>query len=81
MDGDNSIDGLSFEEALKRLEGIVHRLEAGEASLEDSINLYAEGETLKKHCEAKLAAAQAKIEKIQLGGDGKPTGLAPFDAG
>src|SRR3546814_6901299 len=57
---------LSFEDALKRLEAIVHRLEAGEAGLEESINLYSQGEALKKHCEAKLMTAQARIEKIQL---------------
>ena len=34
---------LSFEAALKQLETIVHRLESGEASLEDSINLYTQG--------------------------------------
>jgi exodeoxyribonuclease VII small subunit len=82
MDGDrNAIDELSFEEALKRLEAIVHRLETGEASLEDSIDLYAQGEALKGHCQAKLASAQARIERIQLGPDGKPSGVQPFDAG
>lgn len=77
---DGGIDGLTFEEALGRLEKIVHRLEAGEASLEESIDLYNEGARLKAHCEAKLASAQARIEKIQLGADGQPSGLAPFDA-
>src|SRR3546814_20713198 len=68
MDGDpTAIDALSFEEALRRLEEIVHRLEAGEASLEDSIGLYTQGEALKAHCQAKLASAQARIERIQLG--------------
>lgn len=82
MNGDAAaIESLSFEEALKRLEAIVHRLEAGEASLEDSIDLYAQGEALRAHCSAKLAAAQARIEKIQLGPDGKPSGTQPFDAG
>lgn len=81
MDGDDAtaIDTLSFEDALKRLEAIVHRLEAGEAGLEESINLYSQGEALKKHCEAKLMTAQARIEKIQLGSDGKPIGLQPLD--
>ena len=73
-------EDLSFEEALARLETIVKRRENGDASLEDSIALYTEGDRLKKHCEAKLASAQARIEKIQLGADGQPSGLAPFDA-
>jgi exodeoxyribonuclease VII small subunit len=75
------ITELSFEDALKRLEAIVHRLESGEASLDESITLYAEGDALRKQCEARLQAAQARIDKISLGADGKPTGTQPFDAG
>ena len=74
-----TIADLSFEDALKRLEAIVHRLESGDASLDESINLYAEGDALRGQCEARLASAQARIEKITLGADGKPTGLQPFD--
>ena len=75
------ITELSFEDALKRLEAIVHRLESGEASLDESISLYAEGDMLRKQCEARLQAAQARIDRISLGADGKPTGVQPFDAG
>ena len=71
---------LSFEAALARLETIVHRLEAGDASLEESIDIYTEGQRLKAHCEAKLAGASARIERIQLGAGGQPTGTTPFDA-
>jgi exodeoxyribonuclease VII small subunit len=70
---------LSFEEALKRLETIVHRLESGEASLEDSIGLYTEGQTLKAHCEAKLADATARIEAIQQNDAGEAIGTRRFD--
>ena len=38
---------LSFEDALSRLEGIVSRLESGQAPLEESIALYEEGARLK----------------------------------
>jgi len=75
----DSIGDLSFEDALKRLEAIVHRLESGEASLDESIRLYGEGDALKQQCEARLQSAQAKIERIVAGADGKPTGTAPFD--
>ena len=34
---------LSFEEAIKRLETIVHRLEAGNIPLEESLKLFEEG--------------------------------------
>lgn len=70
---------LSFEDALKRLEAIVHRLESGDAALEESINLYTEGDRLRAQCEARLKDAQMKIEKISLGADDKPQGLVPFD--
>lgn len=73
------LDTLSFEDALKRLETIVQRLEGGEASLEDSITLYTEGQALKAHCEAKLASASARIEAIQQNDAGDATGTRPFD--
>lgn len=60
------IAGLSFEQALEALEGIVRRLEAGNVGLEESIDIYTRGNLLRKHCEAKLATAQARIEKITL---------------
>ena len=69
---------LSFEAALKRLEEIVRKLESGEASLDEAIDLYNEGDRLKQQCEARLQAAQAKIEQIQFGRDGAPSGTAPF---
>ena len=73
------ISELSFEAALKRLEEIVRRLESGEASLDESIELYGEGDRLKQQCEARLQAAQARIDKIQLGRDGQPAGTTAFD--
>lgn len=69
---------LSFEAALKRLEEIVRKLESGEASLDEAIALYGEGDRLKQQCEARLAAAQARIEQIQFDAGGRPTGTAPF---
>ena len=75
------IDGLSFEAALAELDGIVRSLEQGQAPLDESIELYQRGDRLKRHCEARLKAAQARIEKISLGPDGKPAGTSAFDAG
>jgi len=75
----DDIAKLSFEEALKALEDIVTRLESGEISLEDSIETYTRGTLLKRHCESKLKAAQAKIEKITLNEKGEVTGTVPFD--
>jgi len=81
MSDDLPISDLSFEDALKRLEAIVHRLESGEASLDESIKLYAEGDQLRGQCEKRLQDAQARIEKISLGPDGSPRGTQAFDAG
>ncbi len=67
---DKPIKDLSFEEALEELEGIVEKLEAGDAPLEQSITIYQRGAQLKAHCESKLKNAQLKVEKIVLDGQG-----------
>ena len=74
------IAGMSFEDALKALEDVVRKLETGEVPLDESIGLYERGEALRQHCQARLDAAQARIEKIVAGPDGKATGTVPFDA-
>jgi exodeoxyribonuclease VII small subunit len=78
---DETISQLSFEEALKRLEAIVHQLESGDASLEDSIKLYTEGQQLKALCARKLADATARIEAITTDAAGNAVGTTAFDAG
>ena len=74
-----AVSGMSFEAALKELEGIVSRLEQGEVDLEDSIALYERGQALKNHCEAKLKAAEGRLEKIVLGAGGKPVASESLD--
>lgn len=54
----------AFESALERLEEITGQLESGEASLEQSIELYTEGLQLAKDCHQKLDAAEKKIKII-----------------
>ncbi|HWJ58704.1 MAG TPA: exodeoxyribonuclease VII small subunit [Sphingomicrobium sp.] len=78
---EKDVSQLSFESALKRLEEIVRTLEKGEAPLDQSIELYQEGDRLKRHCEARLREAQMRIEQIALSSDGQPAGVKPFDAG
>lgn len=72
------VETLSFEAALAELEGIVRDLETGKAALEDSINAYERGVQLRTYCEKKLQEAQAKIEKITVGANGK-IGTTPLD--
>ena len=73
------IAAMTFEDALKALEDVVRRLETGEVPLDDSISLYERGEALRKHCQARLDAASARIERIVAGPDGKAAGTRPFD--
>lgn len=68
----DSIENLSFEEALKALEDIVNKLETGQASLEDSVLLYEKGAKLKEHCSAKLKAAELKIQEMTAENELKP---------
>ncbi|MEY4671021.1 MAG: hypothetical protein RLZZ415_900 [Pseudomonadota bacterium] len=80
MSEDNSdITALSFEDALRALEDIVRKLEGGEVPLDSSIALYERGEKLRQHCQARLDAAQLKIEQIIAGADGQAAGTRPFD--
>lgn len=76
----DDIGSLSFEDALRALETIVRQLESGDVPLEDSISLYEKGDRLRQHCQKRLDAAQARIERIVAGPDGSPTGTQPFDA-
>ena len=78
---DNPIESLSFEDALKELERIVSRLESGDASLDESIQLYERGDKLRQRCAERLDAAQARIEAIRLDAEGRPVGTRPFAAG
>jgi len=73
------VGSLSFEAALKQLEEIVTKLERGDVPLEESIAIYERGEALKKHCEALLARAEERVEKIRSQ-EGKAIGLEPLDA-
>jgi exodeoxyribonuclease VII small subunit len=70
---------MNFEDALRALEDVVRKLESGEVPLDESITLYERGEQLRKLCQARLDAAQARIERIVAGPDGAVTGLQPFD--
>lgn len=64
------IAAMSFEDALAELERIVRQLEEGRGKLDDSIAAYERGTALRRHCEAKLRDAQAKIERITVAGNG-----------
>ncbi|MGL4312219.1 MAG: exodeoxyribonuclease VII small subunit [Paracoccaceae bacterium] len=70
---------MSFEEALAELEGVVKKLESGNVPLEDSIALYERGAALRKHCDAKLKAAEERVEMIRLAEGGQVAGTTPVE--
>ena len=70
MSEKTDISALSFEDALAALEAIVRNLESGQQKLEDAISAYERGAALKKHCEAKLAEAEARVQAIVARADG-----------
>lgn len=73
------VDEMSFEEAMKELDGVVQQLERGDVALEASIALYERGAALKKRCETLLKSAEEKVAAITTDADGNPTGLKPVD--
>ncbi|GAA4028930.1 exodeoxyribonuclease VII small subunit [Arthrobacter methylotrophus] len=56
-----NLDALSYEEAREQLMGVVGRLEAGGASLEESLALWERGEALAKRCEEWLEGARRRL--------------------
>ncbi len=73
------LSAMPFEKAMQELERIVAELEKGSVSLDDSVRLYARGKALQDRCEKLLAEAEARVEKITLGENGAPRGVAPLD--
>lgn len=61
-----SVDGLTFEQALKELQQIVEVLEgdAEPRALEDALNLFERGQALVTRCGALLEQAQLKVQKL-----------------
>jgi exodeoxyribonuclease VII small subunit len=53
-----------FEEALKRLQGLVERLEHGDLPLEQAMESFAEGMQLVQFCHKKLEEAEEKVQTL-----------------
>ena len=70
---------LSFEDALKRLEEIVHSLEEGDIGLNESLDRYEEGIKLLRQSYELLQRAERRIELLSgVDADGNPI-TQPFD--
>ena len=57
--------GLPFEDALKKLEGVVEAMESGDLPLETLLAKYEEGARLVGICQEKLAEAELKIQQLE----------------
>jgi exodeoxyribonuclease VII small subunit len=56
----------SYEAAAARVEEIIRRLDSGEASLDETLQLVSEGKTLIELCATQLAAVGDALEELRL---------------
>jgi len=66
---DKKVEEMTYEEAVKRLEEIVSRLEDGEIPLEESLNNFQEGIALSRYCREKLAEIEYRVEYLLKNGE------------
>ncbi|MGD0746056.1 MAG: exodeoxyribonuclease VII small subunit [Verrucomicrobiota bacterium] len=76
--GDAAKSNPPFEEALKKLEGVVEAMETDELPLEALLSKYEEGTRLVKICQEKLAEAELKIQQLEKNAAGELK-LKPLD--
>ena len=57
---------LSYEQASARVEEIIRRLDSGEASLNETLELVGEGKRLIELCASELGAVGAALEELRL---------------
>lgn len=55
---------ISFEDKLAELETIVEKLEKGQVSLDESLQLFEHGIILSRECNSMLETARQKVEKL-----------------
>jgi exodeoxyribonuclease VII small subunit len=70
---------LPFEEAMKKLESVVAAMESDDLPLETMLAKYEEGMRLAEACQAKLAAAELKLQQLEKNAAGQ-TILRPLAA-
>ncbi len=78
QDWSEDLAALSFEDAYRRLEETVERLERGELALTDAELLYRQGMELANRCQQLLTEAELRITQI---GDSRATTTAPAGDG
>lgn len=77
MSEEKNVDEMSFEEAMKELEGLVKVLEKGDLGLEGSMAMYERAWALRGRCQSILDTCERRVHKIVDGADG--TGTERFE--
>ena len=65
------VGNLAFEDALKKLEGIVEAMESQDLPLEALLTKYEDGTRLAKMCQEKLGEAELKIQQLEKNAAGE----------
>ena len=63
---------MKFEDNLKKLEGLVAKMESGELNLDDMIKAFEEGRALVSTCQKDMDSIRLRIEKVTKGGETVP---------
>ena len=63
---------MKFENNLKKLEGLVDKMESGEMSLDDMIKAFEDGRKLVAECQKDLESIRLRIEKVTKSGAVEP---------
>lgn len=71
-------EGPSFEAAIQRLTQIVQTLERGDLPLEESLRLFEEGVKLSRTSQARLDAAEKRVEQLLVVDEHGRARTAPF---
>ncbi len=67
-----------FEDAMKKLESIVDKMEKGDMPLNESLKMFEEGVKLTRFCSQELHKAEKKVELLSRDAEGKLVGT-PFE--
>jgi exodeoxyribonuclease VII small subunit len=68
MKGKKEKDNLSFEEHLVRAKDIIQKLESGDCTLDEMLDMYKRGVDSLSHCSSKLNDFEKKIDIIKKDG-------------
>jgi exodeoxyribonuclease VII small subunit len=74
------VEEMGYEQARDELVDVVRRLEAGAATLEESLHLWERGQALATRCERWLAGARARVDALtELTHQATPTSQSPIE--